>query len=444
MKKVITYGTFDLFHEGHYNLLKRAKELGDYLIVGVTTEQYDISRGKLNVVDSLITRIDNVRATGFADEIVVEDHAGQKIEDIQRFNVDIFTLGSDWEGAFDNLKEYCEVVYLPRTKDVSSTIRREERHPIINIGVVGTGRVAGRFPREAKYVSGISVLGAFNPHDDHAKPYAEQNGLAFWSNNYEEFLSKVDAVYIATPHETHYEYAKRAIEQKKHVLCEKPFVLCKDQATELFWKAKEQGVVLMEAIKTAYCPGFNQLVTVAKSGIIGEIRDVEATFSRITDPSLREMTDAQYGGAFTEFGSYTMLPIVKLLGRDYKDVQFHRIKAENGIDLYTKTMFEYDNAFALCKTGVGVKTEGQLLVAGTQGYILAKSPWWLTQSFEVRFEDAERKEVYSSKYLGNGLRYEIADFVKAISGTADYAYKLTRNDSIMMADIMEQSLAYRK
>ena len=80
MKKVITYGSFDLFHEGHYNLLKRAKALGDYLIVGVTTEQYDESRGKLNIVDSLDKRIENVRQTGFADEIIVEDHPGQKVE----------------------------------------------------------------------------------------------------------------------------------------------------------------------------------------------------------------------------------------------------------------------------------------------------------------------------------------------------------------------------
>ena len=114
MKKVITYGTFDLFHEGHYNLLKRAKELGDYLIVGITTEQYDKTRGKLNVFDSIITRIDNVRNSGFADEIIIEDHVGQKAEDIRKYNIDIFCVGSDWEGKFDNLKSLCEVVYIPR------------------------------------------------------------------------------------------------------------------------------------------------------------------------------------------------------------------------------------------------------------------------------------------------------------------------------------------
>ena len=121
MKKVITYGSFDLFHEGHYRLLKRAKELGDYLIVGVTTEQYDRLRGKLNVEDSLLTRIENIQKTGLADEIIVEDHPGQKQEDIEKYGIDIFTVGSDWLGVFDYLKDKCEVVYLERTPDISTT-----------------------------------------------------------------------------------------------------------------------------------------------------------------------------------------------------------------------------------------------------------------------------------------------------------------------------------
>lgn len=440
VKKVITYGSFDLFHEGHYNLLKRAKALGDYLIVGVTTEQYDEFRGKLNVVDSLIERIDNVRNTGFVDEIVVEDHEGQKIEDIKKFDVDIFTVGSDWKGQFDYLRDYCEVIYLERTKNISSTMRRMEDAPIVKIGIVGTGRVAGRFPQEAKYVSGINVSGVYNPNEEHARIFAEKQELSFGVSDYDKFLDKVDAVYIASPHETHYGYAKLALEHGKHVLCEKPMAFMRIQAEELFELARRQKCVLMEAIKTAYCPGFNQLITVAQSGVIGEIRDVEASFSRLTEPGLREMTDAQYGGAFTEFGSYTLLPILKLLGREYKDVKFDCILNDNGIDGYTKASFTFDGGLALSKTGISTKTEGQLLIAGTKGYILVKSPWWLTRSFEVRFEDPNEKEVYASKFLGKGLRYEISDFVRAISGDKNKAYKLTRGESIAMAEIMEKFL----
>ena len=103
MKKVITYGTYDLFHQGHYNLLKRAKELGDYLIVGVTTDNFDLERGKMNTCNNVMERIEAVKATGLADQIVIEEYRGQKIEDIQKYGVDIFAIGSDWEGYFDYL-----------------------------------------------------------------------------------------------------------------------------------------------------------------------------------------------------------------------------------------------------------------------------------------------------------------------------------------------------
>ncbi|MBQ4541816.1 MAG: adenylyltransferase/cytidyltransferase family protein, partial [Clostridia bacterium] len=111
MKKVITYGTYDLLHFGHIRLLERAKELGDYLIVGVTSDDFDKRRGKINVKQSLIERIQAVKNTGLADEIIVEEYEGQKIDDIIKYGVDVFTVGSDWVGKFDYLADYCEVHY---------------------------------------------------------------------------------------------------------------------------------------------------------------------------------------------------------------------------------------------------------------------------------------------------------------------------------------------
>ena len=444
MKKVITYGSFDLFHEGHYNLLKRAKELGDYLIVGITTEQYDEARGKLNVVDSLIERIDNVRASGFADEIIIEDHVAQKVEDIQKYDVDIFTVGSDWVGSFDYLKEYCEVVYLERTQSVSSTMLRMKDRSLIRLGIIGTGRIAGRFLPEAHFVSGITVSSVYNPHIQSAEKFAKRHELGYYTDDLEAFLNEVDAVYIASPHETHYEYAKSALEHHKHVLCEKPMVFSRTQAEELFCIAKQNQLVLLEGIKTAYTPGFNQMVSVVKSGVIGQVRDVEACFTRLTKTGIREMEDMEYGGGFTEFGSYTLLPIVKMLGTDYQEVRFDSILADNGIDLYTKASFKYQDGFALSKTGLGVKSEGQLIIAGTKGYILAESPWWLPKYFEVRYEDSKKIDQHAVKYLGYGLRYEISDFVYMINGNGGRGYKLTRGESIAMAGIMEEFLKQRK
>ena len=444
MKKVITYGSFDLFHEGHFRLLERAKKLGDYLIVGVTTEQYDESRGKLNIIDSLSERIENVRRTGLADEIIVEDHVGQKVEDVQKYGIDVFTVGSDWAGAFDYLKEYCEVVYLERTKNISSTLMRTRQHPIIRIGIIGTGRIAERFVPEAKYVSGVIIRGVFNPHEEHAKKFCEKFELEFYETDLERFLKRVDAVYVASPHETHYAYSKEALEHSRHVLCEKPMAFARQQAEELFSIARRNGCVLLEAIKTAYCPGFAQLVSIAKSGVIGKIRDVEACFTRLTPAYLRERQDVEYGGSFTEFGSHTLLPIIKLMGANYKEVRFDSILDENGIDLYTKASFLYENGMALSKSGVGVKSEGQLVVAGTGGYILAESPWWLTQSFEVRYEDPSKRDKYFVKFLGQGLRYEISDFAYMINGHEGRSYKFTQEESIAMAGVMEAFMEHRK
>lgn len=444
MKKVITYGTFDLFHEGHYNLLKRAKELGDYLIVGVTTEHYDEQRGKINIVDSMLERIENVRKCGFADEIIIEDHEGQKIEDIQKYDVDIFTLGSDWRGMYDYLKEYCEVIYLERTPDISSTMLRNTKFPIVRLGVVGTGRIAPRFVAEAKYVSGLNVQSAYNPNRESVESFAKEHELEAYSDEFGAFLESVDAVYIASPHETHYDYAKKALLAKKSVLCEKPLTFSKAEAKELYALAREKGVVLMEGIKTAYCPGFAELVHVAKSGKIGEIVDVEACFSRLTPPHLREMTDAEYGGAFLEFGSYTVLPIIKLLGTDYKDIRFRSIPAENGVDLYTKVYFDYAGKMATSKTGIGVKSEGQLLISGTKGYILAESPWWLTRKFQVRYENPDLIENYTPKFMGDGLRYEISEFISRINGRSRIGNKLTEEEAVAMADVVERFMELRK
>ena len=162
MKKVITYGTFDLFHKGHYNILKRARALGDYLIVGVTSESYDIERGKLNVRDGLVTRIENVMKTGFADEIIIEEYQGQKVNDIIKYQADALVIGSDWKGKFDYLKNYCDVIYLERTKNISSTQIREDNDVLNRIGIA-TDELDDRGTiLESKYVSGVHYENVFS------------------------------------------------------------------------------------------------------------------------------------------------------------------------------------------------------------------------------------------------------------------------------------------
>ena len=442
MVKVITYGTFDLFHEGHYKLLERAKALGDYLIVGVTTEDYDRQRGKLNVVDSLMTRIENVRKTGFADEIIIEESQGQKFRDIQKYQIDIFTVGSDWVGQFDYLNDYCKAVYLDRTKDISSTMLRTKNKHIQRIGIIGTGRIANRFIPEVKHVSGITAQGVYNPNYDSALKFAEKWQINAYKD-FDEFLNEVDSIYIASPHGTHYDYIKTALEHGKHIICEKPMVLEKAQSEELFAYAKEHSLVLFEGIKTAYCPGFARLIGLACSGAIGSVKNIEACFTKLENPESRELTDVKYGGSFTELGSYTLLPIIKIFGTEYENIRFESIKDEKGVDIFTKAYFRYPNGLATATCGLGVKSEGQLIISGTKGYILVEAPWWKTEYFEIRRENSKDNEKYFDRFLGDGLRYEISVFLSMINGNRKNEFMLTSNESIAISEIMEYFLKNR-
>ena len=437
MIKVITYGTFDLFHEGHYRLLQRAKALGDYLVVGVTTEKYDMERGKLNVIDPLLTRIENVRKTGFVDEIIIEESNGQKVSDVQKYHIDIFTVGSDWTGSFDYMKDYCKVVYLDRTKNISSTMLREQNKRIQRIGIIGSGRIANRFISEAKLVSGVSTQAAYNPHRESAEGFAQKWEINAY-DDVETFFQDVDVVYIASPH---YEYIKLSLIHGKHVLCEKPMTLEKAQAEELFAYAKAHGLVLFEGIKTAYCPGFEKLLGIACSGMIGSIRYIDACFTKLESKENRELSDKKYGGSFTELGSYCMLPIIKLFGKDFEDIRFDVVHDENGVDIFTKASLVFPRGIATATCGLGVKSEGRLLIAGTKGYIVVEAPWWKTTYFEIHYEDHLQVEKYSERFLGDGLRYEIRDFLNMVNGNDKSGFKLTRSESIVMAGIMEKFLA---
>ena len=436
MTKIITYGTYDLLHQGHLNLLRRAKELGDYLIVGVTSDSFDRGRGKLNVRNNVLERVEAVKATGYADEVIIEDYLGQKIDDIQKYDVDIFAIGSDWEGKFDYLKEYCKVVYLPRTEGISSTMLREESQDTYRIGVIGSGRIARRFVPETKVVNGAEVVAVLNPDGKAAEAFAKKNGIEAFSD-FDSFIQMVDVVYVASPHLTHYDYIKRSLLAGKHVLCEIPFVLTTEEALDLYRLAEERDLVLLEASKTAYCPAFGHIVTLIKSGIIGEVVDVQASLSKMVEPPTRELDTEQAGGAMTEHAPLTVMAIIKLLGLDWKDVNFHT-KRVNGVDVYTKGVINYAHATSSFTLGIGVKTEGNLVISGTKGYVYVPAPWWLTDYFEVRYEDQTKNKKYFYSYDGEGLRYEIQEFLSMIVNDRRSCYKLRRKESVAITEIIEK------
>ncbi|QYA48889.1 glycerol-3-phosphate cytidylyltransferase [Nosocomiicoccus ampullae] len=125
MKKIITYGTFDLLHAGHVNILRRAKELGDYLVVAVSSDEFNRLKHK-EAYHSYEDRKLILEAIKYVDEVIPEENWEQKRDDIKKYDIDIFVMGHDWEGEFDFLKDLCEVVYLPRTEGISTTKIKED------------------------------------------------------------------------------------------------------------------------------------------------------------------------------------------------------------------------------------------------------------------------------------------------------------------------------
>ncbi len=440
MKKVITYGTYDLLHRGHLRLLERAKALGDYLIVGVTNDSYDRERGKLNVRNNVLERVEAVRATGLADQIIIEDYMGQKIDDIQKYDVDIFAIGSDWEGKFDYLREYCEVVYLPRTEGISSTMLRAESDTVVRIGVVGCGRIAQRFVPETEQVSSASVTGFFDIDRQAAEQLAAMHGKGEVFDSFEELVESVDALYIATPHIYHYEQCLYALNHGKHVLCETPLVLNGEEARKLYAVAMNNQLVLIEANKSAFSPAFNHLVTLVKSGLVGDVVGIDASVSKLwgEERLRRELDPLQGGGSLYEMGSYPLLPIMRLLGTHYSELTLFSRMNDNNVDVYTRGIVHYHSAVCSFQIGLGVKTEGNLVISGTEGYLYVPSPWWKTDYFELRYEDQNRNKKYFYSWNEPGLRYEIQEFLSCIVNGRLHSARLTPHESIAMADVMEQ------
>lgn len=425
MIKVITYGTYDLLHQGHIKLLQRAKALGNYLIVGVTADGFDQARGKINVQQSLIERIDAVRNTGLADQIIVEEYDGQKIDDIRKYGVDIFTVGSDWIGKFDYLNEYCKVVYLDRTKGISSSkIRSNQRQ--LRIGLVGETNIVTKFKNECKYVNGVEVVGIYAASCDFLDE--ELREMTSATKTFEELLHICDALYIASIPSKHYPQTKVALEAGRHVLCESPIALKVEQYEELQRIAKEKQLVLMDGIKTAYSLAFDRMMLLVKGGIIGDVVSVDTTCTSLIEFKKNEPPSKYIWNSITWWGPTAMLPIFDIFGTNYTDVQHYSqsLHETPTFDTFTKISFVFDRGVASCKVGQGVKSEGDMVITGTKGYIYVPAPWWKTDYFEVRFENPANNKRYFYQLEGEGIRYEILSFHHCIEGF--YSYDKIKNE----------------
>ena len=396
MKKVITYGTFDLFHRGHYNILKRAKELGDYLIVGVTSESFDIERGKLSVQDSLSKRMENVHNTGFADEIIVEEFQGQKVRDVQKYGIDIFAIGSDWIGKFEYLRQYCDVVYLERTKDISSTqLRQDQQH--LHMGIVLNDTSDGKIVLESKYVSGVHIDSVFHANIKTAQSACERYELAFAYSDIDDLMNNIDAVYIQRGAE---KYIRPALLAGKHVLCSFPVFVPEEEFQDYIDIARDNNVIFLPYIKIDYLQAVNQMLWLLESGVIGHVLNVRCAITSDYDPEV-ETIDKKL------FALYVLYRIFGVSAEN----KYTQVKSLDNGGYYFNLFANTGTSTATIEIGDGVAISNELTITGDSGIIRLYDDWWNAGYFEITNYTTKIKKRYCYNYEGTGMRFVLQQFL---------------------------------
>lgn len=306
-----------------------------------------------------------------------------------------------------NLQRIEDVLETPLTKESLA----REKSTYMRMGVIGTGSIAKRFVEEAVHVTNVYVAAAYNPDADETHRFCDEFGIVHETTSAEDLFKRVDAVYIASPFYTHYEYALNALNAGRHVLCETPLTESLQQAKELYTIAEKNGLVFMPALKTAYAPSFGNVIQEALSGVIGEVVDISATVTTLLSQT---KTVGFNNERLMDNAYYALLVILKILGENILKVSAFT-RTDDAKVLYLNTHLQYEETVGHVKAGTGVKSESSLVISGTKGYIYVPAPWWKPDYFEIRYENPyDNKKLYFP-FESSGLRYEIQCFVDNIS-----------------------------
>lgn len=330
-----------------------------------------------------------------------------------------------------NLQRIEDILEVPLTAE--SIARQQSNY--LRIGVIGTGSIAKRFAQEMAYVDKVYLAAAYNPDEDELKKFCDEFGIDNESQTLEDMFRVVDAIYIASPYYTHYEYALAALEADRHVLCETPLTLSHKEALELYTIAEKRGLILMPALKTAYSQSFVNVINEALSGAIGEIVDVSATVTTLLPQSV---TVGFNNERLQDNAYYGLLAVFKLLGTEYKKVSTFT-RTDDAKDLYIDATLEYEDAVAHVRAGTGVKSESSLVISGSKGYIYVPAPWWKPDYFEIRYENPyDNKKLYFP-FESSGLRYEIKAFLDSI-GMKDIKPAITKQEILRIIQLVNKYL----
>ena len=330
-----------------------------------------------------------------------------------------------------NVQRIEQVLEVPISRE--SLLKQGEGY--VKIGVIGTGSIATRFAEEVAHVQRTYIYSAYSPDEKELERYCDKFGITNDCESVEEMMENVDAVYIASPYLTHYQYAKMAMLSGKHVLCETPFTQTYKETQELYQLAEKKGLVLVLAWKTAFCPSFIQILDIIRQGVVGEAVELTATTTTLLGYGV---TTSYNNERLAENAIYGLLATLKIMGSDYTKVS-NFVKGDSNRLLYYDMTMEYDDSVAHVKAGTGVKSESSMVVSGTKGYIYVPAPWWMPAYFEIRYENQNYNKKLYFPYEESGLRYEIQYFIDRIHLKPTEEF-VTKEETLMLARMAEKYL----
>lgn len=335
--------------------------------------------------------------------------------------------------SVQNIQKIEQVLETPISRE--SLLQQGVGH--IRIGIIGTGSIATRFAEEIAHVQKTYIHSAYNPDEKELERFCYKFGITNDCHSVEDLLKNVDAVYIASPYLTHYQYAKMALQAGKHVLCETPFTQTYKEAQELYQLVEKKGLKLALALKTAYCPSFVKILESVKMGCVGEVVELTTTTTTLLQHGVNSVFNNE---RLAENAIYGMLASIKVMGTDCKRFTCF-YKEDDGRKSYFDMNMEYEETIAHVRAGTGVKSESSMVISGTKGYIYVPAPWWKPAYFEIRFENqSDNKKLYFP-YEDFGLRYEIKSFIDSINLKPTCEY-ITKEETLLLARMAEKYLKF--
>jgi predicted dehydrogenase len=280
----------------------------------------------------------------------------------------------------------------------------------IKWGIIGLGRIAHQFAQELLLVEGAQIVSVASRNIDTAQQFAKVYNCKNAYGSYDEIFAddKIDIIYIATPHNSHASLTIKALQNNKHVLCEKPIALCYDDAYKMIETSKKYNKFLMEAFWTRFNPSFLDAFNKIKNGEIGDVRYLNADFAFLANTlEKNRLIDLKLGGgALMDIGIYPLFLAYMILGMPKEIIaksNFHEL----GADLQTSMILQYDNAQAVLHSGLVCTANMEAMISGTKGRITLGSIWHMAQSYTLSKDNFETK--YNLPTKGVGYTYEIEE-----------------------------------